>query len=328
MKKFKLFSLAAFFSATLGIFMVACQKEETPTNTVNSENLVSLKGVTTENGRLKFSTKNDFDTAIKQLNENSKKLSNFEAQFSNFTSARMAFAKIDEEALVKSNGSIEPYKSVASIVNINGEKHLEPAVDSKYLGILANEEGILQIENTVYKFSRDYVYEFDASLLPQYNNFKNNIEVTSGVKKHLITRSNEPQGDRWDVAQCDKFYDSNDGRKVSTEIENNSYFLFLEAKARVINRKKGAFGLWYRKYTEGININGTFTVERAVWPNTQLDPVVKTFNDSSSWQAELHEAVGFTILGIVTKITGTATGNADPQDPSGQSWLGCTVTKQ
>jgi hypothetical protein len=29
MKKFKLFSLAAFFSATLGIFMVACQKEET-----------------------------------------------------------------------------------------------------------------------------------------------------------------------------------------------------------------------------------------------------------------------------------------------------------
>ncbi len=326
MKKFKLFSIAALCVAALSVFMVACQKDETTLATTVSPQNITLKGVTVVDGKLKFNTQEDFNEAIKTLHANKKKLENVENQFNGFVSARKAFAEITEESLIKSNGSIEPYKHVAAIVDVNGDKHLDPVVDAKYLAILANGEGLIQIGNTIYKFTRNYVYEFDAALMPQYESSKNNIELMQGTKKHPITRSNDVKDDRWDRAQCDKFYDNN-GRKVSTEIENNSYFLYYEAKGRVINRKKGAFGLWYRKYTDGITLNGTFTVTEAFIPNTS-NTFTQSFSDSSSWQAELHEAVGAGITGVILSVSGTATGNADPEDPSGQSWLGCTVTKQ
>ena len=322
-----LLKISALFLALGGLTFVACKKENTePTKASETAAYPLLEKVAVSNGRLKFESIQSFEKSVKSIHEKQNSLKGFESQFSDFVSSSQAFEAITEEDFEKQNGDISKFKNFAVIVEKDGEKYFEPVIDLAHLSYLINKEGLLQVGDDVYKFTYDNLYKFSEAQMKDYIQFKDRIDLMPNVSKMTITRKIETS-ERWDVGQCDASVPNSSGnRKVSTEIENTSTWLYSEAKIRVINRKKGFLGFWYRSWTNGINLSGSIFTKMLQGVSVKTNDAFLT--DSSTWERELHEVANWTVLGVVLQIGGTANGSANPEnDSNGNSWFGCTVTK-
>ena len=321
-----LLKISALFLALGVLTFVACKKENTePTKASEIAAYPLLDKVAVSDGRLKFESIQSFENSIKSIHEKQNSLKGFESQFSDFVSSSQVFEAITEEDFAKQNGDISKFKNFAVIVEKDGEKYFEPVIDLVHLSYLINQEGLLQVGDDVYKFTRDNLYKFSEAQMKDYIQFKDRIDLMPNVIKTPITRKIETS-ERWDVAQCDAGVPNSSGnRKVSTEIENTSTWLYSEAKIRVINRRK-VLGIWVRSFTNGIDLSGSIFTK--VLQGVNIVTNNAALADSSTWERELHEVANWTVLGIVLQIGGSASGSADPQgDSNGSSSFGCTVTK-
>lgn len=169
------------------IFLVgSCQKT---TNDEITANEVSMKGnviplvsnVTSKEGRLVFKSKSDFNSTIKVLFENQKKIENFETQFSGFTSNKQAFERIDSTFLRSVNYNFDLVSNYAIIIETPEGKSLERVIDNHLLASLFNDEGILQIGDSIFKFSYDFTYKFNVNKLSQLKSAKLDLSTSDVI---------------------------------------------------------------------------------------------------------------------------------------------------
>lgn len=161
MKKVLLAFIGAF------VFLASCTKEN-PTKEHNNpefENNLEIisKLVEEENGRLIFKDKKAFEKSIQIIlntqQENSQIFS-FEELFPGFKSNKLVFEELSEDLFNKElNGEKIDFNSISDygiIVEHDGELFFEPIINTDILPLLYNDKNILQIGDSLYKFTKDY----------------------------------------------------------------------------------------------------------------------------------------------------------------------------
>jgi hypothetical protein len=339
MKKF--LSLGVFI-LTLGLLtFVACKKEDVNTITANDNPVLSKKQTlaTTTNlepqgippvlsqaevvdGRLKFNSQDEFQEAVDILLASKKNLQGVEDQFTGFVSQQQAFANLTEASLVESGGAIEPYSTFAAIVeDEEGEKYLEPVVDSKLLRYIVNQDGLLQIGENIYKFNRDEVFVFDSGLLPEYQKYKNRLKGAklNGFKMEKIERNHSDSKERWVVVHAATSYtatSSSTSRKISTQIEQITVPVlnFQESRGQVRNLFKGFLGIWYRTDATSMSISGSIN-SNVLRGFIQSIETVAIADDCSNC-GEISEPATFASIWTISALTtlgGVVTGTVLPK---------------
>ena len=154
------------------IAIVSCQKATIDEVPVKNNSLTSLSNVTSKDGRLIFKNKTDFNATVKMLFDNQKTIKNFESQFPGFTSNKQAFERIDSTFLKSINYNYDLISNYATVIETPEGKSLERVVDMHLLAYLFNDEGILQIGDSIFKFSYDFTYKFNVDKLSNLKSAK------------------------------------------------------------------------------------------------------------------------------------------------------------
>ncbi len=198
----KMLPKISMFLAMLGLItFVACEKESN--NVAPVQNLLNeaplLSNVEVVDGRLKISSISALEENLKLIHSKQNLMMGFEEQFKDFVSAQQAFNSVSEEDIIKNGGDITLHKDYLSIVERDGEKYFEPVVDMVHLSYLVNKDGIIQIGDDVIKFTRNHLYKFNVSNMPDYKKFKDRLDLIPNVQKTPVTRTIS-SSDRWDVS--------------------------------------------------------------------------------------------------------------------------------
>lgn len=155
----------------------SCQKASTDEVPVKNNSVTSAQNVTVKDGRLIFKNKTDFNATVKMLFDNQKSIKDFESQFPGFTSNKQAFERIDSLFLTSINYNYDLMSNYAIVLETPEGKSLERVIDIHLLAYLFNEEGILQIGDSIFKFSYDFTYKFNVDKLAQLKSAK--IDLSS-----------------------------------------------------------------------------------------------------------------------------------------------------
>lgn len=198
----------------------SCQKAIIDDDTVkdNAITLVSnaiplVNNIVSKEGRLIFKSKNDFNSTVKMLFDNQKGIENFESQFPGFTSNKQAFERIDSTFLESINYNYDLISNYATIRETPEEKSLERVVDMNLLAYLFNDEGILQIGDSIFKFSYDFTYKFNVDKLSQLKSAKlaestNGVIAYPNIRSRIELPTDNLKSAQASVAELRKYYSS------------------------------------------------------------------------------------------------------------------------
>lgn len=177
------------------VFVSSCQKPsmdnilDNKVNSISKSNVIPLiDNIVSKEGRLVFKDKNEFNSTIKTLFDNQKEIKNFESQFSGFTSNKQAFERIDSTFLKSINYDYDLIRDYATLIETPEGKSLERVVDMHLLAYLFNDDGILQIGDSIFKFSYDFTYKYNVDKLLQLKSAKLDL-LTNGVIAYPNIRS-------------------------------------------------------------------------------------------------------------------------------------------
>lgn len=151
MKKFSsLLTVAAILA------IVSCQKSESfePEEVYNGGRTAEIQVL---DGRLKFSSREEFNETVRLLAKQQDKLEDFEKKFDGFVSVRTAFSKMtdkDNETIAK-QGVGESYKGYVAIVGAGEDKEITSTIVDPILATLVSKDGWVYIGSDAYYFTRD-----------------------------------------------------------------------------------------------------------------------------------------------------------------------------
>lgn len=226
----------------------SCQKEEEVAIPQIKNSFPIASNVTTKEGRLVFKDKNDFKTVIQSLIKNQKEITNFENQFVGFTSNMQAFENFSKKLTEASPIDEEAIADFAFIHNDNGEKSLERTIDLHLLAYLFNDKGILQIGDSIYKYSYDFTYKFNVNKLSQLKSAKLYMSM-DGVTKYPNIRnkfempSNELKSAKASEAEATLWYTSQ--KFIKCELNRNITLLLNALTVDTKSRKKNFLGIGF-----------------------------------------------------------------------------------
>lgn len=145
------------------------------------------------------------------LFDNQKSIKNFESQFPGFTSNKQAFERIDSTFLKSINYNYDLISNYAIILETPEGKSLERVVDMRLLAYLFNNEGILQIGDSIFKFSYDFTYKFNVDKLSQLKSAKlagssNGVIAYPNIRSRIELPTNNLKSAQASVAELRKYY--------------------------------------------------------------------------------------------------------------------------
>lgn len=189
----------------------SCQKKEEGAIPQIKNSFPIANNVTTKEGRLVFNTRSDFSSVVQSLFENQKKIENFEDQFVGFTSNKQAFENYSKKLTEDSDFNEEAIADFAFVREDNGEKYLERTIDLHLLAYLFNDKGVLQIGDSIYKYTYDFTYKFSKNKLTQLKSAKFNAAADGviaypNVRDKFEMRGNNLKSAMESVAEKKVYY--------------------------------------------------------------------------------------------------------------------------
>ena len=286
--KIKNILILAIFTTMI---LFSCQEKELLIDQASSEStlqndypLITFARVV--EGRLVFENKEKFDEAIDILFNNQDKLDGFENQFPGFISAQMAFdefinqlnevfileelqgnEEMDENHFLK----LVESKSFVQIVEEDGELFMEEVVHCSLLSKVLNADRIVQIGQSVFKFTPSQTLEYDVADLISGQILSAEIQPVQAYINYREILETTKQG-LYGVTSCYKNYASR-YRRVRGRIESSNSFLSgvkLGFSTTSYRRPcRGSLCIWTRRsvYEIGLFANGT-------WSSRERDPEV------------------------------------------------------
>lgn len=262
----------------------ACQEKESlisPENhaeiqlTLNNDYPV-IPFVKIVDGRLVFENKERFDKAIDILYQNQDKLDGFEKQFPGFVLARMAFDRINDDIDKGLTLDLSEAKDYAIIIEEDGESYIEEVVHCSLLSRVLNDNGIVEIGQSIFKFTHSETLEYNVLDL---SNGPNILDV-SPKKSHKNVRTTiEIENNKSSVygtTDCYKNFDSR-YRRIRGRIEStNNYLSGIKLGFSVTSYRRpcrGSLCVWYRRSVHEL---GLYAI--GSWRSRARD-----LNDSYEW---------------------------------------------
>jgi hypothetical protein len=229
-----------YLIAVLFIFF-SCQKNEYVDVNQIKNSFPIVSNVTIKEGRLVFKNRNDFNSVVQSLFENQKRVKNFEDQFVGFTSNNQAYENYSQKFMEDSDINEETIADFAFIREDNGEKCLERTIDLHLLAYLFNDKGVLQIGDSIYKYTYDFTYKFGQNKLIQLKSAKINQE-TDGVIAYPNVRDkfempeNNLKSATASVDELTKYYSGT--KFMKCELNRNITYLYNALTVDTKSRKK------------------------------------------------------------------------------------------
>jgi len=226
----------------------SCQKATIDEVPVKNNSVTSVSNVTTKDGRLVFKSRNDFNSTVKMLFDNQKSIKNFESQFPGFTSNKQAFERIDSTFLKSIKYNYDLISNYATIRETPEGKSLERVVDMHLLAYLFNDEGILQIGDSIYKFSYDFTYKFNVDKLSQLKSAKlegssNDVIAYPNIRSKIELTTNNLKSAQASVSEFSYYYTSS--KFIKCELNRNITILYNALTVDTKSRKKNFLGIGF-----------------------------------------------------------------------------------
>ncbi len=226
----------------------SCQKAAIDEVPVKNNSVSSVQNVTAKDGRLIFKNKTDFNATIKMLFDNQKGIKDFEAQFPGFTSNKQAFERIDSTFLMSINYNFELISNYAIILETPEGKSLERVIDNQLLAYLFNDEGILQIGDSIFKFSYDFTYKFNVNKLSQLKSAKldlssNEVVAYPNIRSKIELQKTKLKSAQASVSEFSLYYTST--KFIKCELNRNITILYNALTVDTKSRKKNFLGIGF-----------------------------------------------------------------------------------
>lgn len=263
------------------------------------------------------------------LFDNQKKIENFESQFPGFTSNKQAFERIDSTFLKSINYNYDLISNYATILETPEGKSLERVVDMHLLAYLFNDEGILQIGDSIFKFSYDFTYKFNVDKLFQLKSAKlagstNGIIAYPNIRSRIELPTNNLKSAQASVAELRKYYSAT--KFMKCELNRNITVLLNTITVDTKSRKDNFLniGFAYSVYQVYCAATGNYRVRDAMgnifYENHPFDVLDIRTGSVSDIQATIYsDAFGNRPEFISGTTKGThriAYGESDPIKPN------------
>lgn len=330
------------------IVVFSCQQKEALITNSQVSPKSLFKGVSVENGMVVFETEETFNEIVEFIynNEVNKTHVDFNQLFPNFESSYEAYEALTEDNIVAENGDMSKFASYAFFFEgMDGEKYLQPVIDSKIFGNISNKDGVYKIGDKIVKTTYENDFIMNAS---QYFEGITNKQIESISEKHSIDRNiiDLDSNNTFDKAQthgyCSKVYEwkgrkNKQYRKMTATFISRFRHIGGHSECRVIttNYKRGSFGGWYKNEANTIRHYGS--VDLQVWdieltPNGWAEgwgtPFTVDFDTQRTEVKEIDE-----LLGEMTQINtlrydpqGSHEGTHRVRKYGGGNWAQCTIS--
>lgn len=289
---------------------LSCQKNTFEDVSQKSNSFPVVQNVETKDGRLIFKSRHDFDKVMKTLFETQKSIKNFEDQFSGFTSNKQAFEKIDSTFLRSIDYNFDLISNYAILLETPEGKSLERVVDIHLLSFLFNDDGILQIGDSIFKFSYDFTYKFNVDKLSQLKSAKltgstNDVIAYPNIRSRVELPTNRLKSAQASVSEKYHWYTSS--RFIKCELNQNITFLHnaltVDTKSRM---KTAGIGFAYK-------VDQLYCGAVGYWYWEGLDDMIRFAFDVSDFKSGGVTDVQQTITynpgpGVPAFVSGTTTG--------------------
>lgn len=296
------------------IAIVSCQKATIDEVPVKNNSVTSLANVTSKDGRLIFKNKSDFNATVKMLFDNQKSIKNFESQFPGFTSNKQAFERIDSTYLKSINYNYDLISSYATVIETPEGKSLERVVDMHLLAYLFNDEGILQIGDSIFKFSYDFTYKFNVDKLSQLKSAKlagstNDVIAYPNIRSRIELPTTNLKSAQASVAELRKYYSST--KFMKCELNRNVTVLMNTITVDTKSRKDNFLNIGFAYsvyqlycYAAGqfrvVGVNGDVNVINSFLVSQTRTGSVSDVQEAiwTGWYPDIPEFISGTTVGV------------------------------
>lgn len=211
------------------------------------------------NDVLVFKSDSDFKKAVEMIIEFPEK---FEEKVSalNFESFKDLYKKISLEEIEQ---LILTQNNFITKVIDDGEEYIEPIIDSPVLRKLLNEDGIIIVGNTAYKYTYDKVYIVSNDQLNKlYELDLSNLPSKKIIRESIKLFDSEQATSRIVASYCNDYFTDPDFRGVG-KIHNNFYPTYSEVRVTTSNWEKKWYG-WTRIKANFLSQSGSVAVSNFI----------------------------------------------------------------
>jgi hypothetical protein len=234
-----------------GVLLLISCEQQTDIAKNNNDSLLSVDNIKVVDGRLVFSNYTHFNNTIDYIFKNQDLAEGFESRFKGFTSNRLAFKSIDSSLIATLDNDFSKIKDYAFIQEIEGEKNLERVIDLPLLTYVFNEKGILQIGDSIFKFTYANTYKFHSNRMEDFSEKKtmNDLEGVSVYpnirKKYKIEPF--PSETKASLDEVSVYYTSK--KFLKAEINENNTVIHVAVTVDTKSRRKVlGIGIAYQVY--------------------------------------------------------------------------------
>jgi hypothetical protein len=223
-------------------------------------------------GRIAFHSQADYDAVKLKLASEQDKIAAWEASLSNYTSMRTAYADMTDERASELLNHLDDYKYLfTKVQEESGEFSMERNVDNDVMATLINKDGLLQIGDDVYRFTRDRFFKTDVKNLDRL--MTNSIDLQDkkvaafDVKRTTMMSDMQVSEERavtW--AECTNTSGSFRVKGI-IEVED-----LIDNDCNMITKhQKKVLGVWFANSTSmSVSFSGNFV---KIWSNCNPAPI-------------------------------------------------------
>jgi hypothetical protein len=320
----KLLTAGVVFFGLLTAFF-SCQKEGANTNSTSTASIPTLQGVKVKNGMLAFDKQSDFASATEEILKNQDNAGQLQQQFTGFVSFKQKYDEvmslISKDA-TKVSDIVKQNPNIVMLVIEGSDNNVIPIIDAVTIQYLANDKGLFQIGDTIYKFTRDAVFQYLAT------DFDKGIFKV--VKQDPVSRSStaiSEIGTRGETLSQANVYQrdsrGNEEKRILGEISCFNTGIFSEVSAVTKHQKRGFLGGWTADAKTDLSMRGTVAWLRVGiigGTNAVCAGGQKSFSTSTFQVTELKQLIDsktFSCNYILTGPTGvTHSGRAITSGPA------------
>ena len=284
MKKTNLLLVCLAIALSSALFF-ACKKENPiSTSSAQVESATQpFKGITFKDDMLVFENDSYIEILVNTMHDNltatNKRLL---AQFPAFKSNKVAFDdfKLNNDFEKLDMSVIHHNENLVTMVGNVGALEVAPTIDSETLSSITNVDGYFQVGTTLYKVTRDIVYQYDAVSKREIKQDK--------VTRNSIQSKISTERDTYVYKQyfCNKGNSAEENKFIKCTLIYTSYGVYSEVGMATSSLKERWWGFADLK-VQFIKVSGTYTIERYSVLNSPFEPNQKpcsttTFNGTLS----------------------------------------------
>lgn len=240
-------------SVVLGITLLfSCKKED-----IANQQVVKYDGFSLIEGRLAFDSEASFNEIMAWLYLSQDSLDKWEMQIPRYISMRTRFEKFAKEDAEELIGKLEEYKFNFTLIGEGGgELSMERNLYNDVLATVVNQDGYLQIGNTVYRFIYTHYYSGDISDIDLLNaeDFSNPKVTATKIKREFVFEDIEQVNPRYTTGECTT---TSGNKRVKGLIVREEFF---GSDCNIITKhQRKVLGVWLANSTSiSVSFSGNF----------------------------------------------------------------------